>query len=116
MCSNWQISTDGKTLIRNGANEATFVKEIAGKGYYMGTKQLDQIVDLELYIHIARVNRKPYLTVQRGKHRSPVIIEDEKMFFMLPFPHKAPIPENLNDDNASFGNFLEEQNDTGFDY
>jgi len=91
-----QISTEGKQLLRNGVSDVSFVKEIAGKGYTELSKQLDQIVDLELYLHIAKIERKPFLTVQRGKHRIPTILDDDKMYFTLPFPYKAPILETIH--------------------
>lgn len=94
-----QISTEGKTLIRNGVSEAMFVKEIAGKGYTEGSRQIDQVVDLELYIAKARIDKKWCLAVQRGKHRGQPIIDDSLLYFVLPFPHKAPILENINDSN-----------------
>lgn len=92
-----QLSTEAKQLTRNGVPDENFVKEVQGKGYTEGTKQIDQVVDLELYIHIARIQRKPYLTVARGKHRVPEILDDDKMYFKLPFPYRAPIPEDINE-------------------
>lgn len=76
-----------------------FVKEIAGKGYTEGSRQIDQVVDLELYIAKARIDKKWCLAVQRGKHRGQPIIDDSLLYFVLPFPHKAPILENINDSN-----------------
>lgn len=55
-------------LIRNGMDEQ-FVAEIKNKGYYDGCRTLDQEVDMELYIHIVKVDGRSYLTLQRGKHR-----------------------------------------------
>ncbi len=96
-----QLSTESKNLLRTGIPEETFVKEINEKGYYAGTKQLDQEVDWEIYIHIAKSNRKSYLTVQRGKHRLPSIIPDEEKYFILKFPKKTPIPDDLNREKMS---------------
>jgi len=62
-----QLSSDAKKLYRDGQNN--FVKILPGKGYYDGSQRLDQEVDLELFQHIEFVNGKPYLTIQRGKHR-----------------------------------------------
>jgi len=99
-----QLSTEAKQLIRNGVPDVNFVKEIAGKGFSEGSKAIDNVLDGELYLHIARIKRQPYLTVQRGKHRTPNILPEEKMYFTLPFPKGAPIKENLNDDtDPSFG-------------
>jgi hypothetical protein len=101
-----QLSTDAKNLIRNGVPEANFVKEIANKGYTELSKQLDQVVDLELYIHIARINKKPHLTIQRGKHRIPSILDEDLFYMTLPFPYKAPIMPDIDRDGNSTTNEL----------
>lgn len=100
-----QLSTEAKQLIRNGVPGIDFVKEIANKGYYEGSKQLDQVVDLELHQHIAKIsNNKFYLTVQRGKRRYPEIIPEDKKYFMLPFPEKIPcIPPNIDYEGKYIG-------------
>lgn len=88
-----QLSTEAKQLIRNGVPEDQFVNEIAEKGFYEGTKQLDQIVDLEIYIHLFRHNGSWWLAVRRGKHRIPTILDDDaKKYFLLRFPKAMPIP------------------------
>jgi hypothetical protein len=91
-----QISTEAKQLIRNGMPEDKFVRDIAEKGYYAGSKQLDQEVDGEIYIHLFRHNGITYLAVQRGKHRLPTIVQDEYKYFLLPFPKRTPIPDDLH--------------------
>lgn len=83
-------------MIRTGIPESEFVKEIAEKGYYSGTKQLDQEVDLEIYLHLFKSNKETYIAVQRGKHRIPTIIPDESKYFLLKFPKDMPIPENID--------------------
>lgn len=100
-----QMSVDAKQLIRNGVPAKDLVKEVANKGYYEGSKQLDQVVDLELYQHIAKLGKnKYYLTVQRGKRRYPEIIDDDKKYFMLPFPTKeSSIPPNIDLDGNYIG-------------
>jgi len=92
-----QISTEGKQLIRNGVNELNFVKEINGKGYSELSKQIEQVSDLEFYIHKASLNRKWVLTVQLGKHRGADILDDEKKYAILHFPKNAPIKETIYD-------------------
>lgn len=95
-----QLSTEAKQLMRNGVPATQFVKEVANKGYTEMTKQIDQVVDMELYINIAKLEDKSYgLTVQRGKHRGVGIIDDEDKYCILKFPHKCPIPEDVNDEN-----------------
>jgi hypothetical protein len=73
-----------------------FVKEIANKGYYAGSRQIDQEVDLELYIHIEIVNGTSWLTVQRGKHRivgqTPLIDQ----YCVLPFQPVGGILDDIN--------------------
>lgn len=99
-----QLSTEAKQLIRNGIEPKDLVKEIANKGYYEGSRQLDQVVDLEIYQHIAKLNKKYYLTIQRGKRRYPEIIADEKKYFMLPYPKSIPcIPPNVGLDGKYIG-------------
>lgn len=78
-----QLSTEAKQMIRDGRQD--FVKEIPNRGFHSGSKQLDQELDLEWYIHIEKVNGKSYLTVQRGKHRGVGIIPDPQKYFVLPF-------------------------------
>jgi hypothetical protein len=58
---------------------------------------LDQEVDLEIYIHLVKHNRETYLTVQRGKHRLPTVINDDLKYFILKFPKGMPIPEDINE-------------------
>ena len=64
-----QLSQDAKQLIRNGTNSESFVQELPGKGYYDKCGRLDQELDVEIFIHICKLNGKYYLTIQRGKHR-----------------------------------------------
>lgn len=83
MVTPHQLSTEAKQLVRQGVEN--FVQEIANKGYYDSCKTIDQEVDLELYIHIVKVNGSSYLTVQRGKHRKVKITPDKDLFCVLPF-------------------------------
>jgi hypothetical protein len=111
-----QLSTEAKELVRNGNN--SFVKFIAEKGYYSGSKQLDQEVDLELYIHIEKQDGDSFLTVQRGKHRDTGIISDDMKYFVLKFPKRSPIPDDLLKQDSSLrrvgGSPNEETNDELF--
>lgn len=78
-----QLSTDAKQMIRDG--KADFVQELPGKGYYRGCKQIDQEVDLEIFIHIEKVNGESFLTVQRGKHRIIGQTNPKDLYCVLPF-------------------------------
>lgn len=89
-----QISPAGKAIIRAGIPAVEFVKHLPGKGYYAHSSQLDQELDVELFIHKAFINKKPVLTIQRGKLRSNLIVDEDKLYAVLDFPNKAPIPED----------------------
>lgn len=81
-----QMSTDAKQLIRDGKTEANLVKDVANRGYYAGSKQIDQEVDIELYIHKVEFNGQWYLTIQRGKHRGIIgATKAEDLYCVLPF-------------------------------
>lgn len=98
-----QLSTEAKNLARSGLPRENFVKEIAEKGYYSGSKQLDQEMDVDIYIDLVKANKETYLAVQRGKHRIPTIIDDEAKYFLLKFPHRLPIPDDiLDEEDTSF--------------
>lgn len=94
-----QLSTEAKQLIRDG--RGNFVQEIANKGYYDKCKTIDQEVDGELYFHIEKLNKKSYLTIQRGKHRIPTMIEDDQKFMVYPFHDVGNIRDDLNGPNTA---------------
>nr|DAN24056.1 MAG TPA: DNA polymerase B Like Replicative Helicase [Caudoviricetes sp.] len=106
-----QLSSESKALVRNGIQDSMFVKEVAGKGYTEGSKQIDQVIDFEIYIYKAKINKQWHLTVCRGKHRGVGIIDDNLLYFTLPFPYRAPILENINDDHIE----ANAEDDTGDD-
>lgn len=112
-----QLSTEAKQLLRNGISSKDLVKEIANKGYYEGSRQLDQVVDLELHQHICKLGKqKYYLTIQRGKRRYPEIVDDDKKYFMLPFPPKVPcIPPNINLEGKYIGFSYSQDDSIPFD-
>jgi hypothetical protein len=93
LISPHQLSSEAKQLIRD--NRADFVKQIANKGYYDGCKRLDQELDLELYFHIEKLNDETYLTIQRGKHRLPSVIEERYKYMVLKFTEKGCILDDL---------------------
>lgn len=90
-----QLSTEAKQLVRQ--NVENFVQEIANKGYYDSCRTIDQEVDLELYIHIVKINGESYLTIQRGKHRGLVRMTQEKdKYCVLPFSPIGGIRDDIN--------------------
>jgi hypothetical protein len=92
----YQLSTEAKQLIRNGLSEDQFVKMVEGKGYYDGCRSLDQEVDLELFIHLFKHNGEWFFSIQRGKHRLPTIVSEEKKYVLYKFPKKMPIKDDIN--------------------
>ena len=90
-----QLSTEAKTLVRQGVED--FVKEIANKGYYDGCRTIDQEVDMEIYIHIEKHEGKSYLTLQRGKHRKAGKLTPEKdLYCVIPFEAAGGTLDDIN--------------------
>jgi hypothetical protein len=89
-----QLSTEAKMLVRQGVEN--FVQEIANKGYYDGCRTVDQEVDLEIYIHIVKVNGVSYLTIQRGKHRKVSVTPDADLYCVYKFEEVAAIPDDVD--------------------
>lgn len=91
-----QLSTEAKQLVRDGRSD--FVKELPGRGYYMKCKQIDQVVDGELFIHIEKVNNESYLTIQRGKHRKDQVQKtpDQFLYTVYQFQNIGGILDDIN--------------------
>ena len=95
MMTPHQLSTEAKQLIRDGNTD--FVKKMPGGGYYTGCKSVDNEVDIEIFIHIEKLNGRAFQTFQRGKHRGVSSTPDKDKYFVLPFPEDGrPILDDLN--------------------
>lgn len=94
-----QLSTEAKALVRQGVEN--FVQEIANKGYYDSCRTIDQEVDMEIYIHIVKVDGRSYLTMQRGKHRKPTITPQKDLYCVLPFSDVGGIRHDINGKDIS---------------
>lgn len=95
-----QLSTQAKELVRS--NIENFVQEIANKGYYDSCRTIDQEVDMEISIHIEKMNGKSYLTCQRGKHRKLGTTANEHLYTVLKFePVGGGIPDDINGPDSS---------------
>lgn len=97
-----QHSTQAKELLRTGLSEDRYVCEVTEKGYWSGSKQLCQDIDLELHIHLFRHQKENYLAVQRGKHRIPTIVNEDAKYFLLKFPNKMPIPDDVGEADSGY--------------
>lgn len=83
MITPHQLSTEAKMMFREGRQG--FVQSLVGGGFYAGCKQIDQVVDGELFVHIEEVNNQSWFTVQRGKHRKIKQTPKEHRYMVLPF-------------------------------
>lgn len=88
-----QLSTEAKQMVREG--HQNFVKKLPGMGYTSGSKQIDQIYDLGIYMHIEKFEKRSFLTMQRDKHRGLDAIPEDDKYMVLPFPIKGPIPDDI---------------------
>lgn len=91
-----QLSSEAMQLTRENVED--FVKVVANKGYYDGSKRLGQEPDLEIFLHIVEVNGEKFLTVSRGKHRS-TITPTKDLYFVLPFQPVGTIPWDVDKDH-----------------
>ena len=114
-----QLSPEAKMLLRNLVSEDRFVKEIAEKGYWDRCKSLDVDADLELQIHVFKYNREGFFAVQRGKHRVPTIIDEEKKYMLMKFPKTMPIPADIHGERISMkklSEFTRNKDDSMFEF
>lgn len=116
MITPHQISTEANQLARSGIKGKEFLDEISNKNYYSESKQIPQVVDGEIYLTKATINRKWHLFIGRGKHRGLNILDDEFKQTVLAFPRNAPILEDINetDDLIQDDSKLSENNDDVF--
>jgi len=97
-----QLSSEAKQMLRNGVPGHQLVKEICNRGYYDGAKSLDQEIDLELYINLFSHNKKKFVSVQRGKHRLPTVVEEDDLYYIMPFPNiYTPILGDVDREDTS---------------
>lgn len=88
-----QLSTDAKMMVRDGRSD--FVKNLVNGGFYSGSKQIDQVLDLEIFIHIETLNGISYLTIQRGKHRIIEQTPHKYQYMVLQFNEVGGIPDDV---------------------
>jgi len=90
-----QLSADALQMTRDNVND--LVRAIANKGYYDGCRRLGQEPDLEVMIHLVKVNGKTFLTSARGKHRNTVTPQADQ-YMCLPFQDIGTIPWDVDKD------------------
>lgn len=89
-----QLSSEAKALKRQGVEN--FLDEIVDKGYLDSCRNLDQEVDLEIYIDKEKIGGKSYLHVHRGKHRKIEITDEKYLKTVLPFDPAGAILDDIN--------------------
>lgn len=94
-----QLSTEAKLLDRDDTID--FVKKIANGGYYAGSRQIDQEVDIEIYLHFEDVNGRRYQTIQRGKRRGNEITPEKDKYCVLPFSDIGGLRDDINGPDSS---------------
>ncbi len=94
-----QFSSDAKRLLRTGVESC--VKEVKGKGYYMGCVTLDQVPDLELHINLVEMGIEKYLEIQRGKHRKTEIVPTKHHYCVYKFEKIGVIPDDVGGKDMS---------------
>lgn len=95
-----QLSSDAKQLLRMGCEN--FVKEVANKGYWADSKQIDQELDLEIIINLERPgDGSTFLTAHRGKHRMPFITPEKDLYTVYKFAEVGAIPDDINTESAA---------------
>lgn len=96
-----QLSADAKQLIRGTVTDSTFIQHLVGRGYYKGSRQLDQIPDGILLSHLFQYNGDTYLALQRDRHRISSIVDEKYKHMYLKFPAGNPIPDDLYTEDSS---------------
>ena len=96
-----QLSTEAKGLMRDGYND--FVKRLPGGGHTADSKQIDQVIDGELFFHIERLKGKneAYFTVQGGKLRRIEQVDEDDKYRVYKFVRKGVILDDLNKPDSS---------------
>jgi hypothetical protein len=87
--------------MRDGYND--FVKRLPGGGYTADSKQIDQVIDGELFFHIERLKGKneAYFTVQGGKLRRIEQVDEDDKYRVYKFVRKGVILDDLNKPDSS---------------
>lgn len=89
-----QLSPEAKLLLREGGSN--FTQTVAGKGYWDSCRSIDQELDLEIIIHIEKLNGFSYLDVARGKHRKSTITPEAALHYCQQFHEIGSLLDDIN--------------------
>lgn len=95
-----QLSQEAMAVKRSGV--ANFVAEIAGKNYWDGSKRIANEADLEIFVDIVERDKKHYLAIHRGKHRTVKATPLKYRHFYLPFQEVGYVPDDLHTEDSSY--------------
>lgn len=95
-----QLSQEAMGLKRSGV--ADFVGEVAGKNYWDASKRIANEADMEIFLDIVEHDKKSYLAICRGKHRTIRAAPKKHTKFYLPFDERFNfIPDDLESEDRS---------------
>ena len=94
-----QINPSAKELLLLGKlKDKSFVRDIVGRGLYLGCRSLDNEIDLEMNIHLYEFEGKTYFTIGWGKHRNYVTPTCKKLCVYVFPAFGMPIPADVHKD------------------
>ena len=83
LISPHQLSPAAKAMM--AMDPGKFIRNLPGKGLYDGCTTVDNEVDLEIFLGIAKNGDKSFLELQRGKHRTLTDTPLKHRYCVLPF-------------------------------
>lgn len=90
-----QLNSEAKFLLRQGTD--CFVKEIAGRSYWDGSKSIDQELDMEIIQHIVKPGDGfSYLELIVGKHRKVSITAEAAKYWVQRFEEAGAIRDDID--------------------
>ncbi len=84
-----QISPEALNIIRNGVSDKEFLKQIVNKNFTQGSRGLPQEFDVEIMIHLCKINGIDYQAVQIGKFKRPDYVDPKDKFMLIPFEQSS---------------------------
>lgn len=94
-----QLSQQAMEKKREGV--LNFLGEVAGKNYWDGSKRIANEADLEIFLDIVQNNKRSYLHIHRGKHRTVKSTAAKYKEFYLPFQEVAYVPDDIEGEDTS---------------
>lgn len=109
-----QLSQEAMSLKRSGVNN--FLGEIVGKNYWDGSKRIANEADLEIFVDIVQRNKKFWLHVCRGKHRTVKPTPVEYREFYVPFAEVGYILDDIDGEDSSVKTLTEAEGNISLDW